>query len=423
MNITSILAFIFVFGLLVASHEFGHFIVAKRSGILCREFAIGMGPKILSIQKGETRYTLRLLPIGGYVRMAGQDPEMDDIKRGQTVGLRLTEEGKVKEIVLVSTKLDTCDRVGEVSEIDLAHQLKLQLQMEGEAEEFAVLDDAKLIYAQEAVQIAPFNRQFGGQSVRKRAASIFAGPLFNMILAFIILLGIFLMTGVPSDQPIIGQVAEQVTINGDTMAAPAKASGLQANDRITSVNGTPTTTWMEMVEEIRKYPNQEVSITYERNGVTESTIITPIENNGNGYIGVSQAKTKSILGSITNATTTTYDYSVLILKSVGMLVTGEVSWQELSGPVGIFEYTSDFAAMGLVMLLNWTAILSVNLGIFNLLPFPALDGGRLVFIGVEALRGRPIDPKKEWMVNLVGLALLMLLVIAVTWKDIERFYL
>jgi regulator of sigma E protease len=416
---TTVLSIIIVFGALIFFHELGHLLLAKRAGILCREFAIGFGPKIFSFKRDETVYTLRLLPLGGFVRMAGEDPEVIEIKTGHDVGLVFNEQGQVTQLILNNKKDYPEAKVINVQKVDLEHQLKIEgHDLDEELCRYDIHPQALMVYDHQEVQIAPYNRQFGGKTLGQRAAAIFAGPLANFILAFVILFAFALYNGVPVDKAVLG------TVHADTRAEQA---GLQEGDRVLSVDQQTVKTWEDIVKIISSSPEQELTLTIERSGQQLQIPVIPapregIEGQPEGFIGVSQPTEIKFLGSVEYGFTQTVAFAKLIFSALGMLVTGGLQLDDLAGPVGIFQYTGEAAQRGLPMLLHWTAILSVNLGIMNLLPIPALDGGRLLFLGVEALRGRPIDPQKEGIVHFIGFALLMLLILVVTWNDIQNLF-
>ena len=227
-NIQDGLQIVLMFFVLVTLHEWGHFYFAKRAGILVREFAIGFGPKLFSYKKGETTYTLRILPIGGYVRMAGEDPEIVQANPGQTIGVRLKDE------VVTHLFLDQLDQrsnviQGEIESIDLERELFVRLIVEGEPVRFAVAEDAMMVARGKETQIAPWNRQFGGKSVGKRALSIFAGPAMNFILAFVLFLIVMMMNGMPTN----------VKLGKIEPGKPAAVAGLMPGDIVLEVNHTP----------------------------------------------------------------------------------------------------------------------------------------------------------------------------------------
>src|SRR5690606_18735543 len=183
----TIIAIIVIFGLLVFIHEWGHLYFAKRAGILCREFAIGMGPKLFSFKKGETLYTIRLLPIGGFVRMAGEEPEIVTIKPGYEIAIMMNEAGKVSQLIVNNKSKYPHARRVTVEYIDLEKELILEVYENDERKIFHVDEKAHIIYDGEEIQIAPLNRQFHSKTVGQRALAIFAGPFMNFVLAFVIL--------------------------------------------------------------------------------------------------------------------------------------------------------------------------------------------------------------------------------------------
>lgn len=412
------IAFILIFGSIVFFHELGHFIFAKRAGIMVREFAIGMGPKLLGYTKGETVYTIRLLPIGGYVRMAGEDLDAIELQPGYRVGVRLNAKDEVDYIVLNQKNYLPDMQFIEIEKADLMNRMFIEGYDESETlVRYPISRDAKVNEAGRESLIAPYDRQFHSKTVGQRSLAIFAGPLFNFILAFIIFTVIALFRGIPVDEPIISSIVD------DT---PAAEAGLQEGDRVASIDGTTIGTWSDLVQIIQQSPNETLSFEIERDGERISTSIVPdaFENGEQviGQIGVMAPFEESFFGSFVYGATQTYDFTILIFTLLGDLITGSFSIDDLSGPVGIYKATETVAQFGILNLMSWTAMLSINLGIMNLLPLPALDGGRLLFFGLEALRGKPVDKQREGMVHFVGIMLLMVLMIVVTWNDIQRFF-
>ncbi|MCP8616489.1 RIP metalloprotease RseP [Salirhabdus salicampi] len=416
----TVIAFILMFGLLVFIHELGHLIFAKRAGMLAREFAIGFGPKIFSYRKNETLYTIRLLPIGGYVRVAGEDPEIIDLKPGHHIGLEFNQQGKVKRIIVNNKSKHPDARIIEVEKADLDHQLVIQ-GYDVDSEErlsFEIDDKAMFVMDEVETQIAPYDRQFASKSIPQRAIQIFAGPMMNFLLAIFIFLLLGFLQGVPVDEARLGNLQQ---------GAPAEKAGLQENDRVLKVEHESVDSWMDFVIAIRSHPNEEVELTVERNDQILTVPVTPDaiedeEGNQFGQIGVTRPFQKSFSQVLKYGFVQTYDITILIIDSVGKLVTGQISIDNLAGPVGIYDATDRVVQTGIFNFLTWTAMLSINLGIINLLPLPALDGGRLLFIGAEAIRGKPLDPQKEGIIHFIGFALLMLLMIVVTWNDIQRLF-
>ncbi|GLC87365.1 RIP metalloprotease RseP [Lysinibacillus piscis] len=414
------IAFIVIFGLLVFFHELGHFIFAKRAGIMVREFAIGMGPKIYGKTHGETIYTLRLLPIGGYVRMAGEDMDGTELQPGYRVGLIVNEDNIVQKIIFNQNNRQVPDLLFlEVERADL----EKDLFVEGYDEEenlvrYTVARNCILVENGKETLIAPYDRQFNAKTVGQRAMAIFAGPLFNFILAFVIYVLIGLLNGVPTNEPIITDVVPD---------RPAAQAGMLEGDRVTAIDGQAIQTWEDLVSVIQSKPGETIDMTFERNGQVEQVALTVkavTDSGGNTYgqIGVTSPRVHNPLKAVVYGGEQTYHMTKEIFRLLGLLVTGGFHLDDLSGPVGIYKTTETVTAWGIFALMNFAAMLSINLGIMNLLPLPALDGGRLLFFGFEAVRGKPVDRQKEGMVHFVGIVLLMILMVVVTWNDIQRFF-
>ncbi len=415
----TVIAFVIIFGALVFFHELGHLVVAKRAGILCREFAIGFGPKVFSFKRNETVYTIRLLPIGGFVRMAGEDPETIEIKPGYTIGLILNHSNEVTKVILNNKDKYPNARVIEVEKADLEKKLFISgYEQDGEKlERFEVSEKAFVVIDGQETQIAPYNRQFGSKTLSQRTLAIIAGPAMNFVLAFVTFLLLGLLQGSPVDEAKLGVIVED---------SPAYSAGLQKGDIIQSIDGVVVSTWRDVVEVIRKHPEEELKFIIKREGKTSDVLITPEKSDASdvayGVIGVYGPVEKNILSSISYGFTETFKWTREIIIGLGKLITGQFSIDMLSGPVGIYSATDQVAKTGIYNLMWWGAVLSINLGIVNLLPLPALDGGRLMFFLVEAVRGKPIDRQKEGIVHFIGFAFLMLLMLVVTWNDIQRIF-
>ncbi|MBZ5482915.1 RIP metalloprotease RseP [Bacillus sp. T_4] len=413
----SFLVFIVIFGAIVFFHELGHFIFAKKAGILCREFAIGFGPKIFSFEKNETKFTIRLLPLGGYVSMAGEEAESVNIKPGQQVGLILNDQQKVSKILLnESTALDESIFI-EVDEIDLENKLfvkgwlpDVEKLVSYECEEYTEISNGRENY-----QIAPFNRQFKSKSFVEKILTIGAGPIFNFIFAFVILFFMFLFFGTPSNQ--IERIIED---------SPAYQYGLKRGDIIKSIDGVNINYNNSVQKIIADHPNEQLNVTVERKG-EEKVILLQTEQRSQtfqkqsinqGYVGIEINYIHSVKDSLLYAKEKTVTYTIVIIQSLKDLVIGNLSWENLSGPVGIYKVTDTVSHLGIYPILNFAAFISINLGIVNLIPIPALDGGRILLILLEAIRGKSLPQQAESIIHLTGFVILMLVMLLVTWKDI-----
>jgi len=408
---------VLVFFVIISIHEWGHFFFAKRAGILVREFAIGFGPKLLSYKRGETRYTLRLIPVGGFVRMAGEDPEVVEAKPGQTIAVSL-KDGAVDRIYLDRLGERTNVVRGEIASIDLERALKVVLDVDGVRETYAVHPQALVIARGQETQIAPMDRQFGGKTVGQRAMAIFAGPMMNFILAFVLFMAYVQMVGLPdtnADRLIVSDV-----IGRDV---PAAKAGLKAGDEIIRINGE--TIGIDSGKLLRLIGSSvDKPMTWEivRDGKPMTIEVTPVydKESKTGKVGIMTgypSRRATFVETVKFGLTAMKNMTMSILTGFRMLVT-DFDPDNVGGVLRTAQVTGQIAARGIEQLTSWTAILSLYLGIFNLLPIPALDGSRLMFLGLEALRGRPIDPNRESMVHFIGFAMLMLIMLAVTYNDI-----
>ncbi|OSB10965.1 RIP metalloprotease RseP [Paraclostridium bifermentans] len=331
----TILIAILAFGVIVFIHELGHFLFAKKAGVRIHEFAIGMGPKIYSFKKGETVYSIRLLPLGGYVAMEGEDGDSHD------------------------------------------------------------------------------PRAFGNKSILQRASILFAGPFFNIILTAVILAGIYMYQGMPS-----------TTLKDVIDGSVAQKAGIQVGDTITEINGNDIKNWNELSKNIQDSKGKELKLTIDRNGKEKEIEVTPESKEGNYIIGIYPENKKDILGSFGMAIKSTIAMLSQMIAFLGKLITGNLPGGlegSVAGPIGVISIVADATKVGVINVLYLAAVISLNLGVLNLLPIPALDGGRLFFLFIEFLRGgKKIDPEKEGMVNLIGFGALMVFMLFVTYKDIVR---
>ena len=335
------LATIIVFGLVIFIHEFGHFAVAKLSGIKVNEFSLGMGPRVFGFKKGETDYSLRALPIGGFVAMEGEDEESD---------------------------------------------------------------------AENAFNKAP---------VQSRIAVVVAGAVMNLVLGFVVL--VFL-------------TSQQSAITSRTISmfhdgATTQQSGLQVDDEIIAVNGRRCYVANDLIYEFARTQNGVADLTVRRNGeivkLNDVEFETYTDEDGIKQMVIDfyvYPQEKTFSSVINEAAKWTVSLARMVFLSLVDLVTGNVAINQMSGPVGIVTVISEAASLGLNNVLMILAMITINLGIFNLVPFPALDGGRLLFLLIELLRGKPINQKYEIIVNTAGMFMLLTFMAFVTFSDITRLF-
>lgn len=412
--IQTLVTFIIVFGIIVVVHEYGHLFFAKRAGILVREFSIGMGPKIFAHQaKDGTFYSIRILPLGGYVRMAGWGDDTTEIKKGTPASLMIVENQVVK--INLSERVTLENSVPMlVTEYDFEEALFIEGEVFGETKRYSVDHDATIIEADGTeLRIAPRDVQYQSASVLGKILTNFAGPLNNFILgiiAFIIIT--FMQGGVPSNTNQIGQIQS---------GTPAYSAGLQSKDKIQAVNGEKTNNWEEVVQRIGANDGSEIKLDIERAGATKTLELKPEKIDGRYRIGITQTIKTGFLDKLTGGFTQAANATTLIFKALGNLI-AQPSLDKLGGPVAIYDLSGQAAREGLVSVIALLAMLSINLGIVNLIPIPVLDGGKIVLNIVEALRGKPLSQEKEGILTLVGLVFMVVLMIAVTWNDILRAF-
>lgn len=424
--ISTIVTFIFVFGIIVLVHEFGHFIFAKRGGILVREFAIGMGPKLFHHRKNETTYTIRMLPIGGYVRMAGEGEEEVELAPGMPVSLVLDENGVVVKIN-PNKKVQLPNSIPvEVIKHDLVDDLYITGFENGDdslEKRFTVAHDATIIEEDGLeTQIAPRDVQFQSASLGRRMMTNFAGPMNNFILSFVLFTIVAFMLGG------IYKPDNSSTIGGVVQDGVAQKAGIKAGEKIIEANGKKIETFNELSEVITPNVGKKVTLVVEdSNKKTRNVDVTPVESaegTKQGVIGIQSGTVfteLSFFEKIKYGITETFANSLMIFKALGNLVT-DFSLNKLGGPVMIFKASEAVSNSGFIAILSFTAMLSVNLGIMNLVPIPGLDGGKLALNIFEGVRGKPLSQEKEVMITMIGVGILLLLMIAVTWNDIQRFF-
>ena len=419
----TIITFLIVFGVLVIVHEFGHFFFAKRSGILVREFSIGMGPKLIAhMGKDGTTYTLRLLPIGGYVRMAGLEDEETELSPGMPLSVELTPKNEVRRIN-VSKKVQLPNSIPmELISADLVDDLVIKGYVNGDESQemtYKVQHDATVIEENGTeVRIAPRDVQFQSAKLGSRILTNFAGPMNNFILTVVLFIALaFLQGGVAvynTNQ--IGEVQEN---------SPAATAGLEDNDTILAVDGKKISSWDDLTNTVTKKPGKELTVLIEQDGKEKTVQMTPktIKSNGEkvGQIGVGPYMKTGFGDKVIGGLTQSWDMVKRIFSALGSLFTG-FSLDKLGGPVMMYQMSAEASRAGVKTVIYLMALLAVNLGIVNLLPIPAFDGGKILLNLIEGIRGKPLDPDKEGMITMIGFGFIMLLMILVTWNDIQRFF-
>ena len=418
-TITGILAFLFVLGTAVLVHELGHFIAARKFGVLCHEFAIGMGPVLWKKRKGETMYTVRAIPIGGFVMMGQDEGEKDLIKVGETIGVTLDHEGNVVKIHVSEEEGQVIGQLISNTD-DVSRNLKLTLEVMGEEVVYPVARHCVYIDTKQAREqyIVPTDRRLESKPKRQRLVIMAAGAIMNFILAFIFVVVVGAISGER-----VGVSAELAAILPDS---PAEEAGLQVGDHMTVIDGIPITNGDDFIRALNS--TDEILIEFRRGDVLMEAYISPEEVVLDGAVhhqlGVRLAPytERSIAGTFRYATAEWRNGFTLIFTTLGMLASGEAGVGDLSGPVGIAYMTTQFAAEGILMLLVFASLININVGIFNLLPLPALDGGHIFFIGIEAIIGKPVNAKIKNTVQAVGFALFMLLFGFTFFNDIVRFF-
>lgn len=343
--ILTIAAAVFVFGLLVLVHEFGHFITAKMTGMRVDEFAIGFGPKIISKKRGETIYSLRAIPLGGFNDIAGMDPDNNP--------------------------------AGE--------------------------------------------RGFCAKPVLSRMIVILAGATMNFILPIVLFFAIYATFGMvqPATEPIIGDVIEGMS---------AEKAGIKGGDEILSVDGQEVETWKDFTDKLRTVEaGQDVLIKYRRGDEIGEVTLSPTYNEQEQriLIGVHSSivyEEKTLPESFGLAIEHTKEITVMMIDSIAMLFREPEQTENLAGPIGIVQMSGQVAERGFIPLLNFAALLSINLGIINLLPVPVLDGGHFVNLFIEAVRGKPLGSKAVAYTQRIGIALLLMLMLFATKNDLVRVF-
>lgn len=414
-----ILTFILVFGIIVVVHEFGHFYFAKKSGILVREFAIGMGPKIFAhIGKDGTAYTIRILPLGGYVRMAGWGDDTTEIKTGTPVSLTLTDDGKVKRINLSGKKLDQTALPMQVTQFDFEDKLFIKGLVLEEEKTFAVDHDATVVEADGTeVRIAPLDVQYQNATIWGKLITNFAGPMNNFILGVVVFWILIFMQG---------GVRDVDTNQFHIMPQGALAKvGVPETAQITKIGSHEVSNWESLIQAVETETKDKTAptldVTISEKGSDKQVTVTPEESQGRYLLGVQPGIKSDFVSMFVGGFTTAADSALRILSALKNLIF-QPDLNKLGGPVAIFKASSDAAKNGIENVLYFLAVISINIGIFNLIPIPALDGGKIVLNILEAIRRKPLKQEIETYVTLAGVVIMVVLMIAVTWNDIMRLF-
>ena len=414
-----ILTFILVFGIIVVVHEFGHFYFAKKSGILVREFAIGMGPKIFAhIGKDGTAYTIRILPLGGYVRMAGWGDDTTEIKTGTPVSLTLADDGKVKRINLSGKKLDQTALPMQVTQFDFEDKLFIKGLVLEEEKTFAVDHDATVVEADGTeVRIAPLDVQYQNATIWGKLITNFAGPMNNFILGVVVFWILIFMQG---------GVRDVDTNQFHVMPQGALAKvGVPETAQITKIGSHEVSNWESLIQAVESETKDKTApildVTISEKGSDKQVTVTPEESQGRYLLGVQPGIKSDFVSMFVGGFTTAADSALRILSALKNLIF-QPDLNKLGGPVAIFKASSDAAKNGIENVLYFLAMISINIGIFNLIPIPALDGGKIVLNILEAIRRKPLKQEIETYVTLAGVVIMVVLMIAVTWNDIMRLF-
>ena len=414
-----ILTFILVFGIIVVVHEFGHFYFAKKSGILVREFAIGMGPKIFAhIGKDGTAYTIRILPLGGYVRMAGWGDDTTEIKTGTPVSLTLTDDGKVKRINLSGKKLDQTALPMQVTQFDFEDKLFIKGLVLEEEKTLAVDHDATVVELDGTeVRIAPLDVQYQNATIWGKLITNFAGPMNNFILGVVVFWILIFMQG---------GVRDVDTNQFHVMPQGALAKvGVPETAQITKIGSHEISNWESLIQAVESETKDKTAptldVTISEKGSDKQVTVTPEENQGRYLLGVQPGIKSDFLSMFVGGFTSAADSALRILSALKNLIF-QPDLNKLGGPVAIFKASSDAAKNGIENVLYFLAMISINIGIFNLIPIPALDGGKIVLNILEAIRCKPLKQEIETYVTLAGVVIMVVLMIAVTWNDIMRLF-
>ncbi len=448
--VTTLLILIIILGILIFVHELGHFVVAKAVGVRVLKFSLGFGPSIFSFTRGETEYAVCWVPLGGYVKMAGEEP--DEIAQAEEEGrelqpgdfayasvprrLGIITAGPIMNIVLALVVYFGIFSINGINEI--ATTMVSDVNPESLAAGAGIARGDEIISI-DGVAVDTWNEAIGqitagigvihevgllrdGLDVRVELPSLLGsdgGPVEGADSWY----GMF---------PLYGSRIASVVDTG-----AAAAAGIQPGDRITRIGDTPVENWLDLRSALEPMAGIPVEVTYERDGESTTVSVTPAatenEETGEirGFLGVGpdpadlpwEHVSLTLAQAIGEAASETWEKGTLIVDILGRLITGQISMREtLGGPVMIASVARDSARAGFLSLMLFVAFISVNLGVVNLLPIPVLDGGHLVFLGAEAIRGKPLSLKFRLIATQVGMAFIILIMIYVTVNDFMRLF-
>ncbi|GGI94558.1 zinc metalloprotease [Alicyclobacillus cellulosilyticus] len=414
----SAVAIALVFVVCVVVHEFGHYAVAKRCGVAVPTFAIGFGPRLVRWFRGGTEFSVRLFPLGGMVQLAGEIPHDALFRRGERIAVRIDPDGWIDAMA------DPADLgedlraegwlVGVLQDLDLTERWVMTIAGPDGVRTYPVRTGARLhANRRTVIPLVERSRQVIGKPLWQRALIILAGPLMNFALAGVLFSAFYWHTGIPVNEPVLGAVAP---------GSPAAHAGLHQGDQVLSVDGRPVDTWMSLVERVRAdRTGKPLLLRIKRDGVVLNVTVRPRLTKQGPLLGVSYPMSYNVVRAVSTGFSTVYFGSI---NALGMYfqVFAHHQFNNLAGPVGIADVISQEAQSGIWQVVMITGWLSLNLGLFNLLPFPALDGGRLLFMVAELVRGRSFDPRKEGLVHFLGFALLMLFAAVITYRDVTRLF-
>ena len=392
---------IVILGVIVILHELGHFATAKYFGMPVSEFAIGMGPRIFSVRRGETVYSIRVLPLGGFVNIEGMQPENFDLER--------FKKEKTDEIIEeLRNEKGLSEKSDEIESEEFVNEVSKRLDENVEKE----------LKKQENIQ----KNGFFAKSPFSRFVVLIAGVMMNFISALIALFVMLSITGVMPIKytaPVVGE------IQADSRAKEK----LRVNDRILAVNGENVSNWVEMSEKVLKisqnYKDEDVSLKILRDNkeITENVKLTYNKEAKANLLGIQVLPQETNINERIKMSFVMFrDYFKLTLDGVRMLVTGKVAMKEMTGPVGLPKIVGQaYGQGGFFALLGIFILISINIGIMNLLPIPALDGGRLIFV-IPEFFGIKVNKKIEEKIHMIGMIFLLVLMLVIVFFDVTKYF-